>query len=100
MITFEQHLNELNGIKIIFHNALSFRKYIGCVRNDKWFHGADIMIFAEARILPKDDLTIGGFDIIYRPDRNNVGKTFLRVLIVYKKHQRDITVVEKLTYES
>ncbi|XP_057336222.1 uncharacterized protein LOC130674818 [Microplitis mediator] len=97
LITFEQPSDDLEGIKIVFHNALSLHKYIGCVRFDIWFHGADIMIFAEARTVPADNIVIDGYEIIYRSDGNNINKKFLRGLIVYKKHYLDVTVVDNLT---
>ncbi|CAG5109286.1 Protein of unknown function, partial [Cotesia congregata] len=99
LITFEQPLDDLHGIKIIFHNALSLRKYIGCVRNDKWFHGADVMIFAETRTLPNDDISIDGFDIEFRSDEKNVSRKFLRRLVVYKRQNCVVSTIINVTQD-
>lgn len=101
LVTFEQPLEELVGIKIIFRNALSLHKYIGCVKIDKWFYGAEVLIFAETRAVPTDNVEINEFEIVHRSDKCNIGRNFHRGLIAYKKSNiNNVAIVNKITHDS
>lgn len=57
------------------------------------------MIFAESRTLFTDILSIEGFEIIHRSDEINAKKSFKRGLVVYKKCNVDVSVINKVTHD-
>lgn len=58
------------------------------------------MIFAEARTLPTDDISINGYEIIYISDGKNAGKKFLSGVLIYKKYHLNVSIINNLTHDS
>lgn len=88
MILSFESLQNIGGLKIVYHNVCSLVKKLGCITSDAWYSYADVIIFSETLAKSNVDLRLPGFTEAVRVDYESSGS---RGIIVYV---RDTIVVE------
>ncbi|XP_031637004.1 uncharacterized protein LOC116349612 [Contarinia nasturtii] len=87
-------LEEKSGLTFGYHNTSSFVKHKQHIRNDDWYRRCDVLVLAETRTMPSNDIEIPEFEIVDRFDVVRTSKT--RGIVIYAKP--DMVTNKSITY--
>lgn len=85
-------IGQADDIKIIYQNINSIKNKLIFIAVDKWYHQADLIIFAETYSKPVEKLTLSNYNICFRSGQNADSRSHSAGIIVYAKDKESMIV--------
>lgn len=85
-------IGEADDVKIVYQNINSLKNKLKFIAVDKWYHQADLIVFAETNSKPEEKLALLNYSICFRSDQHADSRSHSAGIIVYAKDKDSLII--------